>query len=148
MPTATRTLPRLVGVLLLLAVAYVGLQLYPSELPSAADSRRGDLLATVLYDHAIVFVLRVVVICAAVFTVLSIVARIKEREWLTKAGPFEVERAAPLIERERDDLKAQLAALRAEYVRLTEAMLALRPSSPSHDDDPPGEETSHATHRG
>ncbi len=116
MPTAARTLPRLAGILLALAGAYVGLRLYPSELPSPAVGRRADLLATLFYDQAMVFLLRVVILCAAAFTVLSIVARIWNREWLTKAGPFEVERM--VASRDRDALKRQLEEAHAEIERL------------------------------
>jgi hypothetical protein len=137
MPTVPCTLPRLVGILLLLAAVYVGLQLYPSELPAPATGRRADLLATVFYDQAMVFLLRLVILCAAAFTVFSIVARIWNREWLTKAGPFEVERAVPLVEDERDDLKSQLGELRADYVRLAEAILT-SPASPAHGGPSPG----------
>ncbi|HMJ01460.1 MAG TPA: hypothetical protein VK506_00890 [Conexibacter sp.] len=80
MSTAARTLPRLAGILLVLGGAYAGLQLYPSEPPSPAVGRRADLIATVFYDQAMVFLLRVVILCAAAFTVLSIVARIWNRE--------------------------------------------------------------------
>jgi hypothetical protein len=133
MPTATRTLPRLAGVLLLLAGAYVALQAYPSELAVPAAARRADLIATVLYDQAIVFVLRILILCAAAFTVLSIVVRIWNREWLTKAGPFEVERAVAVTEREHGDLEIEVADLRARYVELLERMLVSRERAASDD---------------
>lgn len=62
-----------------------------------------------------VFTGRIAVLSVAAFAVLSIAARIWNHEWLTKAGPFEVERAAAISERERDDLKQQLAETRAEF---------------------------------
>jgi hypothetical protein len=111
MPTAARTLPRLVGILLALGSAYVGLRLYPSELPSPAVGRRADVIATVFYDQAMVFLLRVVILCAAAFTVLSIVARIWNREWLIKASPFEVERVVAVAADEHGDLEVEVAGL-------------------------------------
>ncbi len=143
MVSAPRTLPRLLLILLLLTAVFAALQLYPADLPSPLGDRRGDLLATILYDQAIVFVLRVVVLCAAVFTVLSIVGRIRNREWLMRAGPFEVERTAERADRERDDLKAQLTQLQAEYDRLVEPTRWSRTDGVPEDRSP--RRRSHAT---
>lgn len=118
-----------------LAAAVIAHRLYPHELPPA--DRRTDLLATVFYDPAMVFAGRVAALSIAAFAVLSILARIWNREWLTKAGPFEVEHAAATSERERDDLKKQLAEARGQLRWYEEAARAFAaPTSPvaGHDD--------------
>ena len=106
---------RMVALPLMAATALGALRLYPNELPPA---RHPDLLAVVLYSRAMVFAGRVTLLCLAAFAILSIVARIARREWLLRAGPFEVERAAAISERERDELKAELAEWRTENARL------------------------------
>lgn len=115
MPVVTSLAARAAVVLLAPALALAALRLYPHELPPA---RHPDLLAAVFYSRAMVFAGRVTLLCLAVFAVLSIVARIVRREWLLRAGPFEVERAAAISERERDELKADAAASRARMERL------------------------------
>ena len=132
MPVAPFTLPRLVAALVTLGVAYAGLRLYPAELPALPAGDRGDLLATVFYDQAMVFLLRIVFLCAAAFAVLSIAARIWNREWLIKAGPFEVERAAARSERELDELRGVLADLFVAIarVRQTEEEVGIRSPAP------------------
>jgi len=119
----------LAGRLLTLAVAaaagFAALPLYPHELPPA---RHPDLLAVVFYSPAMVFAGRVTLLCLAAFAILSIAARIARREWLLRAGPFEVERAAAISERERDELKEELAEqrVRSEQLQAEVAALNLR----------------------
>jgi hypothetical protein len=115
MPVVTSLAARLAVALLAPAAALAALRLYPHELPPA---RHPDLLAAVFYSRAMVFTGRVTLLCLAAFAVLSIGARIVRREWLLRAGPFEVERAAAISERERDELKAEAAESRARMKRL------------------------------
>jgi len=123
MPVLAALAGRLAVVLSAPVAALVALRLYPHELPPA---RHPDLLAVVFYSRAMVFAGRVTVLCLAAFAVLSIGARIVRREWLLRAGPFEVERAAAISERERDELKAELAMWRARTERLETEMRELR----------------------
>lgn len=113
---------RLAAAMLAVGSAFAALRLYPHELPQA---RHPDLLAVVFYSRAMVFAGRITLLCLAGFAVLSIVARIVRREWLLRAGPFEVERAAAISERERDELKEELAEARARADRLESQLQTL-----------------------
>jgi hypothetical protein len=122
MPIPSSLPGRLAVVVLATASAFVALRLYPHELPAA---RHPDLLAVVFYSRAMVFAGRITLPCLAAFAILSIVARIVRREWLLRAGPFEVERAAAISERERDELKVELVESRADTERLEANVAAL-----------------------
>jgi len=121
MPVLASLSGRLLALPLVPAAALVAFRLDPDELPAA---RHPDLLAAVFYSRAMVFAGRITLLCLAAFAVLSIVARIVRREWLLRAGPFEVERAAAISERERDELKAELGEWRTTVERLETAMAA------------------------
>ena len=84
---------------------YVALRIYPSDLP--APQPHADFIATVFQSRALIFTGRITLLVVAAFIVLSIVARVLNRRWLTKAGPFEVSTAAD-AEIERDALKEEL----------------------------------------
>ncbi|HKG03925.1 MAG TPA: hypothetical protein VKB03_12155 [Conexibacter sp.] len=140
MPVPSSLAGRLATVALALASAFAALRLYPDELPQA---RHPDLLAVVFYSRAMVFAGRVTLLCLAAFAILSIVARIVRREWLLRAGPFEVERAAAISERERDELKEDLAAQRAVHAQF-EARLHTVTEQMAIPMPPADEETDHA----
>jgi hypothetical protein len=122
MPVPSSLAGRLATVALALASAFAALRLYPHELPQA---RHPDLLAVVFYSRAMVFAGRVTLLCLAAFAILSIAARIARREWLLRAGPFEVERAVGISERERDELKEALAEQRIETAQLEARVMHL-----------------------
>jgi hypothetical protein len=122
MPVPSSPAGRLAAVALALASAFAALRLYPRELPPA---HHPDLLAVVFYSRAMVFAGRVTLLCLAAFAILSPAARIVRREWLLRAGPFEVERAAAISERERDELKVDLAESRARVERLEAGFVVL-----------------------
>ena len=128
---------RLATVALALASVFAALRLYPHELPQA---RHPDLLAVVFYSGAMVFAGRVTLLCLAAFAVLSIAARIVRREWLLRAGPFEVEQAVGISEWERDELKEEFAEWRAEAAQLIEAVRAMGEPAAAY---PTDKETGH-----
>lgn len=148
MPVPSSRAGRLAGLVLAAATAFAALRLYPHGLPAA---RHPDLLAVVFYSPAMVFAGRVTLLCLAAFAVLSIVARIVRREWLLRAGPFEVERAAAISERERDELWAELVESRARTDRLAAEVAAFRQDpaarsarrAPSPADDRGGHDAAH-----
>jgi hypothetical protein len=142
MPVSSSFAGRLAAAVLAVAGGLVALRLYPHELPQA---QHPDLLAVVFYSRAMVFAGRVTLLCLAVFAVLSIGARIARREWLLRAGPFEVERAVGISERERDELKAEIVAQRAKTTQV-EARLHALAEHMAIPMPPPDEETDHATH--
>lgn len=83
---------------LLVAVAVgivlLGKGLYPADLP---ESRNPDFVDTVFDNRGVVWAARLLLVSAAgvlalggVFIVASIAIRMKNQEWLRKAGPFEI----------------------------------------------------------
>lgn len=106
-PRGSTAVARL-GVVALSALgAYVALRVYPDEL--SPPDRHADLLALVVQSRPIVFVGRVAILSTAAFAVLSVVARMWNRQWLAKAGPFEIERVMTKAEEENARLGEQLA---------------------------------------
>lgn len=103
--TPQRLPSRLLVVLFAVAALYVALRIYPSDLPALQP--HPDFLAVVFQNRALVFTGRVTLLVVAAFIVLSILARTLNRQWLSKAGPFEVLTAAD-AETERDALKEEL----------------------------------------
>ena len=96
-----------VGVLALSIVgAYVALRVYPTELP--APERHPDFLATVFQSRPIVFAGRITILCIAAFAICSIAARMWNKQWLAKAGPFEIERVAFGALNARDEIKEEV----------------------------------------
>ncbi|HEX2266073.1 MAG TPA: hypothetical protein VHH14_07300 [Solirubrobacterales bacterium] len=68
--------------------------LYPADLP---ESRNPDFVDTVFDNRGVVWAARLLLVSAAgvlalggVFIVASIAIRMKNQEWLRKAGPFEI----------------------------------------------------------
>lgn len=89
----------LVGVVLLLRA------LFPTELPESADPSFVD---TIFDNRSVIWAARVLLLSAAfvlavggVFIVGSTVMRMRNGDWLKRAGPFEVSETALLISRLR-----------------------------------------------
>lgn len=85
-----------VGLLLVIAVAIVLLVkgLYPAELPA---NRSPDFVDTIFDNRGVLWTARLLLVSAGVvlafggvFIVLSIGIRIRNGEWLRRAGPFEI----------------------------------------------------------
>src|SRR5829696_6215775 len=85
-----------IGLLVVVVVAIPLLMkgLYPVDLPESHDP---DFLDTVFDNRAVVWAARLLLVsaagvlaCGGVFIVLSIGIRIKNGEWLRRAGPFEI----------------------------------------------------------
>jgi len=70
---------------LIVAVAVGDAVLAPIPAPS-----RPDFIDAVLASRAVVAAVRIAIIFAAVFVVLSVVALSARRQWLTRIGPVEV----------------------------------------------------------
>jgi hypothetical protein len=84
------------------------------------------LVPTIFQSRALIFTGRITLLVVAGFIVLSILARIWNRQWLSKAGPFEVSTAMADVEHERDALREEVVgarrtieSLEAEVERLT-----------------------------
>jgi hypothetical protein len=85
-----------IGLLVVTGVAFTLLVkgLYPVDLPESHDP---DFLDTVFDNRGVVWAARLLLVsaagvlaCGGIFIVLSIGIRIKNGEWLRRAGPFEI----------------------------------------------------------
>lgn len=81
-------------VVLVVALALLGKGLYPADLPS---SRNPDFVDSIFANRGVLWAARLLLVSAAgvlafggVFIVLSIGIRMKNGEWLRRAGPFEI----------------------------------------------------------
>ncbi|HEX6455804.1 MAG TPA: hypothetical protein VF009_04725 [Solirubrobacterales bacterium] len=97
-----------VGLLICIAGAALLIKgLYPTDLPSAKDPAFIDII---FHNRAVIWAARLLLVSAAAvlafggfFIVISIVVRMRNEEWLRRAGPFEVsETALSEIEGEAD----------------------------------------------
>jgi hypothetical protein len=101
--------------------------LYPVDLPSA---RNPDFIDTVFDNRAVLWMARLLLVSAAVvlafggfFILISIGMRVKNEEWLRRAGPFEVsETTLSEIEGQRDRWRIAALMEHAEVVELTERL--------------------------
>jgi hypothetical protein len=84
------------GVVVACAIAIVLLVkgLYPADLP---ESRNPDFVDNVFDNRGVLWAARLLLVsaaavlaCGGVFVVVSIGIRMKNREWLRRAGPFEI----------------------------------------------------------
>jgi hypothetical protein len=116
--------------LVMVCVIAIGLLvkgLYPADLP---ESRSPDFIDNVFDNRGVLWAARLLLVSAAgvlafggVFIVVSIGIRMKNREWLRRAGPFEISEGLLGRARDRADFWRQ-AAVRSEgeVIRLREEL--------------------------
>jgi ABC-type protease/lipase transport system fused ATPase/permease subunit len=100
--------------------------------PTPAPEHPGFVDA-VLASRSVVAAIRLAIIFAGVFVVISVVALIARRQWLTKIGPVEVsERVADAdtevlrLERELEPARETIGRLRQELSALRDLVAVLR----------------------
>jgi hypothetical protein len=101
--------------------------LYPADLPSTANP---DFIDNVFDNRAVVWAARLLLVSAAavlafggIFIVISTAIRMKNREWLRRAGPFEIsETAVSEIEGQVEYWRLAALAGREEVVELTQVL--------------------------
>jgi hypothetical protein len=101
--------------------------LYPVDLPSVKDP---DFIDTIFDNPAVLWIARLLLVSAATvlafggfFIVISIGMRVKNEEWLKRAGPFEVsEIAMKEIEGQLDRWHAATLVGQEEVADLTERL--------------------------
>ncbi len=83
-----------VGVGIVAAIVLLAKGLYPADLPTSPDP---DFIDTIFNNRCVLWAARLLLVSAAgvlafggSFIVLSIGMRMKNREWLRRAGPFEI----------------------------------------------------------
>lgn len=106
-PDGGTVVSRLLLVLLCGLAVFVGFRLYPQAAPT--PTKHPGYVDAVLQSRLLVLAGRMSLLFVAAFAVLSIAARMWNKEWLSKAGPFEVSKAAATAEDEREGLKTKLA---------------------------------------
>jgi hypothetical protein len=114
---------------LLLAICIAGVVLlakglYPVNLPPMKDP---DFIDTVFDNRAVVWAARLLLVSILAFggsfIVVSIVIRMKNGEWLRRAGPFEIsETTVDEIERRIDLWRSAARVRQEEVVELTEQL--------------------------
>lgn len=112
-------------VLLLLAgiagVALLAKGLYPVDLPSMKDP---DFIDTIFDNRGVLWTARLLLVAVLAFggffIVISIGIRMKNGEWLRRAGPFEVsETTLSEMERQRDSWRAAALLEQEKVIELT-----------------------------
>jgi hypothetical protein len=101
--------------------------LYPADLPPATSP---DFIDNIFDNRAVVWAARLLLVSAAavlafggIFIVVSIGIRMKNREWLRRAGPFEIsETAVSEIEGQLDFWRQAALAGQEEVAELTERL--------------------------
>lgn len=101
--------------------------LYPTDLPSAKDP---GFIDTVFHNRAVIWAARLLLISAAavlalggLFIVVSMGIRVKNGEWLRRAGPFEVsEPAVSEIEGQLAHWRTAASLKQEEIAELTECL--------------------------
>lgn len=101
--------------------------LYPADLPAPANP---DFIDNIFDNRAVVWAARLLLVSAAavlafggIFIVVSIGIRMKNREWLRRAGPFEIsETAVSEIEGQVDFWRQTALAGQEEVAELTERL--------------------------
>jgi hypothetical protein len=112
------------------AIVLLAKGLYPADLP---ESRNPDFVDNVFDNRGVLWAARLLLVSAAavlafggVFIVLSIGTRMKKREWLRRAGPFEVsEGSLSQAEEEADFWHRAALKNRAEAADLQEQLTRL-----------------------
>jgi hypothetical protein len=112
---------------ILIGVAFLVTGLAPTDLP---PDKGPNFIDTVFHNKGVILAARLLLVSAAivlavggVFVVSSIVMRMRSREWLKRAGPFEIEEAAMSdVESEADYWRATADASEEEVEELTEQL--------------------------
>lgn len=115
------------GIAIVMALGLLAHGLYPVDLP---ESRNPDFVDNVFDNRGVLWAARLLLVSAAgvlafggTFIVLSIGIRMKNREWLRRAGPFEISEADLNKTGDEVDFWRQAAlASREETVDLRESL--------------------------
>lgn len=86
-------------------------------LATAPAPRDPDFIATILASRAVVSAIRISIIFAAAFVVLSVTALGTRRQWLRRIGPVEVSEAMTHMGSEGRHFEERLAQAREEDPR-------------------------------
>lgn len=114
------------GVGIAIAIGLLAQGLYPADLP---ESRNPDFIDNVFDNRGVLWAARLLLVSAAgvlafggIFIVLSIGIRMKNGEWLRRAGPFEISEPASDTEVEIGEWRRIALASGEEAVSLRERL--------------------------
>lgn len=122
---------QVLAILFLIAVlaglVWLAVGLFPTDLPTNSDP---SFIDTIFDNRGVIWASRLLLVSAAavlalggVFIVASTVIRMKNGEWLRRAGPFEVsERAVSEIEGQIEFWRGEALARQEEVEELTERL--------------------------
>jgi len=71
-------------------ILFISLAVADAVLAPAPTSKEPDFIDTILASRAVVAAIRITLIFAAIFVVLSVAALTTQRRWLVRVGPLEV----------------------------------------------------------
>jgi hypothetical protein len=113
-------------VLLAGGVVALGLTIYPNELRSKNSP---NFIDNIFDSRLVIFIVRVVILAAAVYAVASVVGLILNRQWIERIGPVQVAQSVAEYERQNIALSYELAdaaeTIEALQERLDESDTAL-----------------------
>ena len=109
-----------VGVIIMLALLAGAILLAKSlfEGPRINPGPHPSWLSTVFRSRGVVGAVRIAIIFAAGYVVISICALIGGRQWLSRVGPLEVSRSGAVLDAMREKQAGDLAETRDEMDRL------------------------------
>ena len=90
-------------------ILVVSLAIADAVLSPAPMSKQSNFIDTFLASKAVVAAIRIAIIFAALFVVLSVLALIVRRQWLTRVGPVEVSDRVFGLSAENQRLEERLA---------------------------------------
>lgn len=110
-----------------IGIALLAIGLYPADLPL---KRNPDFIDIVFDNRGVIWAARLLLVSAAavlafggLFIVASTGIRMKNREWLRRAGPFEIsETAVSEVERQLDQWRIAARARQKKVDELTERL--------------------------
>jgi uncharacterized protein YlxW (UPF0749 family) len=102
---------------LVFAIAAVDAILAP-----APASKEPGFIDTVFASRAVIASIRIAIVSASAFIVLSVVALISKRQWLTRVGPVEVSEKVSDLAVDRRRLKKELQETRETIAELKTAV--------------------------
>jgi hypothetical protein len=106
-----------VGLVLVVSLAIADAVLAPTPAPN-----HPDFIDTILASRAVVAAIRVTIVFAAGFIVLSVVALIARRQWVTRVGPVEVSDRVSDLNQENCRLNVSLKYARQDIERLEQEL--------------------------
>jgi hypothetical protein len=126
-----QTLAGIVALLALVAAAALAVaQIYPNQLPT---TKSPSFVDNIFDSRVVILLIRVALIFAAGYVVISVVGLIVGRRWLAELGPFKasepiarLERGAEAVENDLGDALEMVADLKQGLVESDEALAQAR----------------------